>query len=107
MNARDADGRAADRERVRAANPLEDVIQDHFPLLPHGRLYKALCPFHVEKTPSFKVDPERQSFHCFGCGARGDVFSFMQKIENIDFRAALELLAQRDPAFSVRTHTAR
>ncbi|MFN0058006.1 MAG: DNA primase [Planctomycetota bacterium] len=84
-----------DRERVRAANPISDVIGEYVTLLPDGGRFKALCPFHTEKTPSFKVDPERESFHCFGCGERGDVYAFVMKYENIEFPAALEQLAQR------------
>lgn len=87
--------RVMERERVRDANPLEEVVQDYFPLLQDGRTFKALCPFHSEKTPSFKVNPESGHYHCFGCNERGDVFSFVQKIENLDFAAALRFLADR------------
>src|SRR5271157_3680734 len=57
--------------------------------------FSGLCPFHQEKTPSFSVHASRQFFHCFGCGASGDVFSFVQKIENITFPEAVRLIAQK------------
>lgn len=85
----------AERERVRAANPLEEVVQDYFPLISDGRTLRALCPFHSEKTPSFKVSPEQGFYHCFGCQERGDVFSFVQKMEGLEFVEALKFLAQR------------
>ncbi len=84
-----------DRERVRDANPIADVIQEYFPLLPDGHKFKALCPFHREKTPSFKVDPERGSYHCFGCDERGDIFTFVMRLDNLEFRDALQQLANR------------
>ncbi|MEM7166994.1 MAG: DNA primase [Planctomycetota bacterium] len=84
-----------DRDRVREGNPLEDVIRDYFPLIEDGERFKALCPFHTEKTPSFKVDPEAGYYHCFGCQERGDVFSFVQKVENLDFVETLRFLAER------------
>lgn len=84
------------RERLRDANPVEEVIQDYVPLLPDGaHRFKAKCPFHREKSPSFKVDTVRGSYHCFGCGERGDVFSFVMKMENLEFREALDRLADR------------
>lgn len=86
-----------DRERVRDANPIEEVVQDYgHVLLPDGRNLKALCPFHSEKTPSFKISPERGTYTCFGCGEKGDVFSFVQKVENLtSFPETLQLLAER------------
>ncbi len=81
------------RERIR----LEDLVRDYnIPLRPAGgsRL-TALCPFHAEKTPSFGVNVERQFFHCFGCQESGDIFTFVQKMENVGFVEALEMLAQR------------
>ncbi|MFQ5653341.1 MAG: DNA primase [Planctomycetota bacterium] len=88
-------GFSDDRERVREACSIIDVIEGYFPLIPDGRNFKALCPFHSEKTPSFKVDPARGTYHCFGCHERGDAFSFVMKMESIEFRPALELLAER------------
>ncbi len=87
---------SADRERVREASPIEQVIADYgVSLRPDGRTFKALCPFHKEKTPSFKIDPDRSTYRCFGCGEGGDVFSFVEKMDSLDFRGALSLLAER------------
>ena len=86
----------ADRERVREASPVEVVIRDYgIDLKADGRNLKALCPFHREKSPSFKVDPERSTYRCFGCGEHGDVFTFVEKMESVDFRGALQHLADR------------
>lgn len=82
-------------DAVREATNIVDVIGEHLPLTPAGRNYKALCPFHEEKTPSFIVTPDRQTYHCFGCGAGGNVFSFLMKHQGLTFREALELLAPR------------
>ncbi|MBD3235409.1 MAG: DNA primase [Candidatus Eisenbacteria bacterium] len=82
-------------EQVRAAVDIADLIGSYVTLRPAGRNLKACCPFHKEKTPSFVVSPERQLFHCFGCGAGGDVFTFVMKQEGLEFPEALELLARR------------
>ncbi|HZS15742.1 MAG TPA: DNA primase [Candidatus Dormibacteraeota bacterium] len=74
---------------------IVDVVGGYVRLQRSGREYKGLCPFHGEKTPSFMVNQERQVFHCHGCGEGGDVLSFVQKIERLDFRETLELLAER------------
>jgi len=74
---------------------IVDVISGYVPLKKAGKNYKGLCPFHTEKTPSFVVFPESQSWHCFGCGASGDVFSFVERFENMEFGEALRLLADR------------
>jgi|GEM_PF-166001 len=75
---------------------IADFIGEYLRLSPGGTgIFKASCPFHNEKTPSFIVSPARQSFHCFGCGAGGDVFEFLMKIENLDFPEALKVLAQK------------
>lgn len=72
-----------------------EVISDYIALKPAGRRFKALCPFHGEKTPSFSINPERGSWYCFGCNEGGDVFTFVQKIESISFVEAAERLARR------------
>src|SRR6266508_3136958 len=80
-------------EQVRAAVDVVRVISQHVGLKKAGRTYKALCPFHSEKTPSFVVFPETGRWHCFGCGEGGDVFTFLMKIENLTFPEALRRLA--------------
>src|SRR5271170_1402730 len=84
-----------DRERVRAASDIVDVIGSYVPLKRAGANFVALCPFHKEKTPSFNVSPQRQIFHCFGCHKGGDVFTFIQEYESVDFPEALRRLAER------------
>lgn len=83
------------REQIRAANDIVDVIGAYLPLKRAGASFRALCPFHKEKTPSFHVNPQRQIFHCFGCHKGGDVFTFVQEYENISFPEALRRLAER------------
>ncbi len=82
-------------ERVRAANDIVDVVGSVIPLKRAGASFVALCPFHKEKTPSFHVNPQRQIFHCFGCGKGGDVFGFIKEYENVDFPEAVRRLADR------------
>jgi DNA primase len=82
-------------EQVAAANDVVEVIGSYFPLKRAGANFKALCPFHQEKTPSFTVSPSRQTFHCFGCGAGGSVFRFVMDYEHIDFPSAIRKLAAR------------
>ncbi len=82
-------------ERVRAANDIVDLVGSYLQLKRAGTSYRGLCPFHNEKTPSFHVNPGRQSFHCFGCGAGGSAFRFVMDYEGIDFVAAVRKLAQR------------
>ena len=82
-------------ERVAAANDIVEVISQYVPLKRSGRNFKACCPFHGEKTPSFMVQPEKQLFHCFGCQVGGDVFSFLMRYENLTFPEALKMLADR------------
>ncbi|HNX69112.1 MAG TPA: DNA primase [Candidatus Omnitrophota bacterium] len=82
-------------EQVSAANDIVEIISQYVPLKRSGRHLKACCPFHGEKTPSFMVQAEKQLFHCFGCGAGGDVFSFLMRHENMTFPEALKFLADR------------
>lgn len=82
-------------QRVAAANDIVDVVGSYFPLKRAGSGFTALCPFHREKSPSFHVNPARQSFHCFGCGAGGSVFRFVMDYEHVDFPQAVRRLAQR------------
>lgn len=80
---------------IKARLAIEDVVASYMPLKKSGKYLKACCPFHQEKTPSFFVNPERQIAYCFSCHKGGDVFQFIQDIENIEFREALELLAEK------------
>src|SRR5436190_5610707 len=82
-------------EQVAAENDIVEVIGSYFPLKRTGANFKALCPFHQEKTPSFTVSPQRQTFHCFGCGVGGSVFRFVMDYEHVDFPAAVHKLAAR------------
>ncbi len=82
-------------DEIRTSNDIVDVISQYVTLKRSGRNYFGLCPFHREKSPSFSVSPDKQIFHCFGCGAGGNVIHFISKIEGLDFRDALETLAER------------
>ncbi|MFO0702282.1 MAG: DNA primase [Candidatus Andersenbacteria bacterium] len=75
--------------------PVEQLLGNYLTLRRAGVNFKALCPFHNEKTPSFMVSPERRTWHCFGCAKGGDIFSFVMEMEGLDFREALELLAKK------------
>ena len=82
-------------EQIAQANDIVDVVSSYFPLKRAGSAYKARCPFHQEKTASFTVNPARQIFKCFGCGAGGGVFKFVELYENVNFPEAVKRLAQR------------
>ncbi|HZC58762.1 MAG TPA: DNA primase [Chthoniobacterales bacterium] len=82
-------------EQVAAASDIVAVISSYFPLRRAGTEYRAICPFHQEKTPSFFVNPSKQSYYCHGCGAGGAVFQFLMQYENIDFPESVRRLATR------------
>ena len=82
-------------DEVRERNDIVDVISEYVLLKPQGKGFVGLCPFHAEKTPSFHVNPEKQLYHCFGCGAGGNVFTFIMAMEKLDFVEAVKFLAER------------
>lgn len=82
-------------EEIKNSNDIVDVISQYVNLKRSGRNFFGLCPFHKEKSPSFSVSPDKQIFHCFGCGAGGNVIHFFSKIENADFKEAIGILANR------------
>jgi DNA primase len=82
-------------EQIKERLSIEDVVGSYVKLERAGKSLKAKCPFHNEKTPSFYVSPERGGFYCFGCGAKGDIFSFVEQFEGLDFMGALKILAER------------
>ncbi len=82
-------------DEIRNSNDIVDVISQYVVLKRSGRNFFGLCPFHREKSPSFSVSPDKQIFHCFGCGVGGDVIHFVSKIENLDFKQAIENLAEK------------
>src|SRR5262249_46965867 len=90
-----AEDRVALVKRIKEANDICDVVSGYLALRPAGGTFKGLCPFHDDSRPSFDVDPRRQRYRCWSCGKYGDVISFVQEQERVDFREALELLARR------------
>ena len=82
-------------EEVRQSNDIVEVISQYIHLKRKGRSYFGLCPFHNEKSPSFSVSPDKQIFHCFGCGVGGNVITFISKIEGLGFKETIETLAER------------
>lgn len=82
-------------DEVRQTNDIVDIISQYVHLKRSGRNFFGLCPFHNEKSPSFSVSPDKQIFHCFGCGVGGNVFTFLTKIEGINFVEAVQTLAER------------
>ncbi len=83
------------KQEIRNANDIVDVISQYVILKRSGKNFMGLCPFHKEKSPSFSVSPDRQYYHCFGCGKGGDVYNFIMEIERLSFREALQFLAER------------
>ena len=82
-------------EEIRMKNDIVDVISGYVKLTRRGSSYFGLCPFHNEKSPSFSVSPGKQMYYCFGCGAGGNVFTFLMEYENFTFVEALKFLADR------------
>ena len=85
----------ADTQAIKDKIDIVALIQEYVPLKKAGVNWKAPCPFHQEKSPSFMVNPEKQIWHCFGCGKGGDIFSFLKEMEGLEFIEALKLLAER------------
>lgn len=81
--------------QIKSRADIVEIVSSYIKLKKAGRIYKGLCPFHSEKTPSFNVDPDKQFFHCFGCGANGDVFGFVQQYDDLSFHEAMKRLAGR------------
>src|SRR5665213_3191206 len=82
-------------DQIKSKIDIVSLIGSYIKLEKAGTNFKAKCPFHNEKTPSFFVSPDRGSYYCFGCGAKGDIFTFVQAFEGVDFRGALKSLAAR------------
>lgn len=82
-------------EKIKERISIVDVVSSYIPVEQSGKNFKAKCPFHNEKTPSFLLSPDRGTYYCFGCAEKGDIFSFVEKFEGIDFMGALKLLAER------------
>ena len=82
-------------ERIRDAADIVEVVSEHVQLAKKGRNFFGLCPFHEEKSPSFSVNPDRQIYHCFGCGVGGNVFKFIQEVDRVTFVEAVKFLAER------------
>ena len=82
-------------EKIRISVDIVDVVSEYVQLKKQGRNYFGLCPFHGENTPSFSVSPDKQIFHCFGCGAGGNVFSFLMDLEGYSFAEAAINLANK------------
>ncbi|MEG1912107.1 MAG: DNA primase [Cloacibacillus sp.] len=87
---------AADEiHEIKSRLDIVEIVAEYVKLKKNGQTFWGCCPFHNEKTPSFSVSPQRQSFHCFGCGKGGDIFTFIMEMEHLEFKEALEKLAER------------
>ena len=82
-------------EKIKEKLSIVEVISSYITVIQAGNNYKAKCPFHNEKTPSFSISPDKGFYYCFGCGAKGDIFSFVEKFEGTDFLGSLKILADR------------
>ena len=82
-------------ELIKERVPIEELLSSYLKLEKAGKSFKARCPFHNEKTASFFISPERGGYYCFGCGAKGDIFSFVEQFEGLDFKGALKVLAEK------------
>ena len=81
--------------KIKERLSIEEVVSSYIKLEKAGTNLKARCPFHNEKTPSFFVSADRGTYYCFGCGASGDIFTFVEEFEGLDFKGALQMLADR------------
>ncbi|MES2416515.1 MAG: DNA primase [Patescibacteria group bacterium] len=82
-------------QKIKERMPIDELISSYIKIEKSGANFKARCPFHNEKTPSFFISPDRGSYYCFGCAAKGDIFTFVEEFEGLDFRGTLKLLAER------------
>ena len=82
-------------ETIKERLPITEVLSSYLVVTQSGNQFKAKCPFHNEKTASFYISPDRGLYYCFGCGAKGDIFSFVEQFEGLDFKGTLKLLAER------------
>ena len=82
-------------QQILGSTDIIELIEGYFPLQKRGQDYWACCPFHSEKTPSFKVSPTRQGYYCFGCQAKGNAIGFVMEYESLDFPSAVRRLADR------------
>ena len=92
-------------QQIKDRLSIVDVVSQYVKLERSGTSLRARCPFHAERTPSFFVSPERGTYHCFGCNVGGDIFSFVQEIEGLDFKGALKVLAEKAGVKIVYEHS--